>query len=748
MKLSNSNLSIIRQQPQSAELNFSVFQPQVLMECQINDGTGTVGRNSRIIPYDSVTTGTYGDVETGMTLLVGTNTGLGDIGKIRIKSITSNEIVVSENSYINWADNQHLTILKYWEVWPIYPRIIPDPAHDEDVIFYKDWDIAYSNQNTVLGAFVCAGSHRAGWENDSFYYTATGTYHLVVGTTLTYQWTFEGGSPATASSETPGWVSYNTPGHYVTKLKVTGSNGSEDVTYRYVSIYNTTTHKPVTNWNTTNLSGSRGEGGFRGTVSLIDENISIEDGSVVVIWSDDWFGNSHVSLGGNADNGSKIFFAGHILDGTISISSNSSSINFDIGTISEVMRLTETYAISLESEFTPTKWFQMKDMDGRRGIYHYLKWHSTVLFLADFQWVGTDQLVKYFDTDRQSLFDAIDNYLRNALIGALVCDRQGKLWAEVGAMTYTNPPASFPTVMDIARSDWIGTPSITENLSNTVSFIEVGGVSFSGGVSGTSNAFLSQAPGDTPYGRGTPDNIPGLAISGQSQLNQVSGNVYTNRNAHHAQIDMGMSCSFRNLDIAPQETVGINIPDSDTDLGVEIVGQYIVDAMSWSYDATNHILLPEITLLVLVTGDAGVTIVIPDLPDDGGGDTPHTHPFPFPSFTGSFGGASSPTYTWVIRVPVVGGVPGPRLNMNHLVSSIDAYCVGGASVTFNLEYRNIIGTVGTDIVNYDMDATPSGITLSSGSVSNPSLMMGDWLWLDISGIVGAVSQFVVTLGVT
>jgi hypothetical protein len=643
-RLSASELAIVRTQPQSTKLNLSVFQPRTVLACQI---TGSVVRGDRTIPFDTVSAGSYLAVESGMTLLVGTTAGARDLGKIRVKSISSGSVVVSENSHIPWVNDAHITVQRYWEVWPIYPRIITDPANSEDVIFYKDYDDAYTNQNTILGATVCAGNHRAIWAGESTYFSASGTAHLA-SSALTYNWAFEGGSSITGStSHTPGNVQYNTAGYYVTRLIVTGANGSVDTTYRYVSVYNkpenSANNNPIKNWELSNLAGSRGEGGNHGSIRITEENISIHDGLPVVLFADDWYGTANSSYGGNAVGNSKIFFSGHILTNTIRLNAITSSIEFDIGNISEIMKITETFSISLETSASPTKWFQMLDMDSRRAIYHYLKYHSTVLFLADFEFAGTDQKIQYFDTDRESVFDAVDNYMRGTLLGEFISDRQGKLWAEVGTPFYTSPTGSFTTIMAISRGDWMGEPSIQNPLSNSTSFIEAGGVAYSGTSTGTYQAFLSQAPGATPNGRGTPENITGLAITGQPQLNTISGNLYAQKNSRYPTIDMDLKNGFRNLDIAPQESVGINILTTDTPLGVAINQPYTPESISWRYDTNSQLLLPNVGWKSLDGGLIGTTITIPEIPENQGfssslfGGGANFNPISFPAVLSGFG---------------------------------------------------------------------------------------------------------------
>ena len=254
-----------------------------------------------------------------MTLLVGTSSGNDDVGRIRIRSATSSQFVVAENS-ISWADNLYLTVLRYWEVWPVYPRIISDPDDSENVIFYKDYDIAYTDQNSKFGSFVCAGPHRAAYIDEStgkarIYWSSEDT-DPIKGTLSSYNWAFEGGSPTGSTSANPGYVEYDTPGHYVTRLQVTTSLGVTDTTYRYVSIYHKQGHGsylPPQKWKLQDISGSRGEGGYTLSIRMYENLDAIKDGSVVVLFGDDYYGGVKASLGGDSTGNSGIFLVGYVL---------------------------------------------------------------------------------------------------------------------------------------------------------------------------------------------------------------------------------------------------------------------------------------------------------------------------------------------------------------------------------------------------------------------------------------------------
>lgn len=616
MRLTSVEQELIRTRPQGTKLYLSIFQPQAIFKARIND-SGIV-RGEREIIYDTVSLGSFSLIQSGMTMWIGTTEGAMDVGKIRVRSATSNTIVVSENSDIEWEDNLYLTIFYYFELWPIFPRIIQDPNNAENVIFYKDYDIPYTNQNSILGTYVNAGPHRAALLDPAsgqaqLYWSSTGSYNLL-GDSLSYSWSFEGGTPSTSTSSVPGFVNYDTPGQYVTRLTISGSSGGADTTYRYVSIYNQA-NPPIQKWQIMELNGSRNEGGYSLSFKVFEE-IPIQEHAVVVLFGENWYGSTLRNLGGNYPNSGNIFYVGYIDKDSISYDYEHSEVSFDTHSITGMMKESSGFSVSVESKAIPSKWYELLDMDGRRALYHYLKWHTTALLISDFQFVGDDYKIQFFDSDRESMYDALDNYMRDTLIGQVVADRQGKVWMEVQAMAYGNPTGTFTPVYDITSRDWRNTPSIEEQLSEPVAFMEYGGIAYSGVATGTFGAFIASAPGNAPGFHGDVENHQGQALFSQDQLNTQIGNIFANRNAPFPSIDMDMANNLQNLDIAPQETVEIHITRTDTIRRLAIDGLYIPDSMGWNYSPNGFILLPKIGFKQLVNGIAGETVIIPSTSDD------------------------------------------------------------------------------------------------------------------------------------
>ena len=620
MRLSASDLALIRNtQSHYTDLYLSVFQPIAVLKCQVN---GSIVKGAMEITYDNVTAGSWQSVRIGATLLVGSSVGGRDVGKVRVKSITSSVITVAENFHIKWANNLYLTVLDYFDLWPVFPRIIQNPSDATKTIWYKDYDIPYSNQNTNLGAFLNIGPHRAAFiENGSapLYFSASGTTPLS-GVVSDVQWTFQSGTPSTYHGTTPGDVSWGTPGHYLTRCTVSGSAGWVETGYRYVSVYDKPdqgTNVPVLKWEMTGLQGARAEGGYTASITVF-ENVVVEEGSIVVLFADEWYDGNHQSLGGNAPNASKIKFVGYVMDDSIRYDYKSSSVSFEIGSITQVMKELEGFAIGLNSTASPIDWYELQDMNGKKAVYHYWKWQSNVISLADIQFIGEDFPIQYFDSGRESLFDAVDNFLRSTYRASAVSDRQGKIYLETDAWVQPNATGTFSPLFDLSKYDWNGTPNITEQRYPQLSYLEYGGIAYSGVTTGTFSPLLSEAPGSAPAYRGNSQKRSGFALGGQSQLNQLVGNEFFHANFQFPTIGFDMRGNWSNLDIAPQEAVQVNVAAGDTVRNKAVSGLYMPSSITWQTNFKNKSFGPRITWDVITSGDAGETIVIPEIVDDGG----------------------------------------------------------------------------------------------------------------------------------
>ena len=749
-----AELALLRSHPQATKLYLSIYQPTYAMACQLS-GTATKGMME--ISYDGVTTGSYTRINSGMTVWVGTTPGGFDKGTVRVRSATASKLTVAENSHINWADNDYLTVTNFYEINAVYPRIIQDPADDETTLWYKDYDVVYNGQNSALGSFICMGSHYAGFKDDAVYYSASGTLNLK-SETLSYHWLFEGGTPTGSSSMTPGNVTYAMPGHYTTQLIVSGTSaGAVDKSYRHISIYERPeagTKVPILNWELQNLSGSRDQAGYTADIRIfqnIPESL-LREGSMIVIFADDWYGDlvTKQSIGGNTLGRSKIVFVGYVMKGGILYNYRDSYVNIIVGSPTEVMRVAEGFSCSVEHSNDPetatsdpdipSGWVTVLDMDIKRAIYHYLRWHSTVMNCCDFQLIGTDRPLQYFDADRTSLFDAINTLLKGAWFGSLVCDRQGKLFAERDI--YLEPTA-FPTTFTLSKQDWLDDVNVENSMQGTTSFVELGGVAFSGHT-GTYTALLSQAPGTSPGYRGKVIRQQGLALLSQTELNNIAGLFHAQQNASYPNVDIKLAGNYRNFDIAPQEKIPLTITPSDTIRNISFTNKpFYLNRMDWRYDSRTEIFLPNISLGEICTGTAGTTITIPAIPpSEGYNNNPDVPEFVFPTFPVIAVGA---TFNWSFIMGLGAGIVGMvevpflcQITSVKLVSDttgnavVDLWKCTYADIdnsTHPVVGDSIIGTGDkpTLVTGYKTDTNLAGWTTTI-------MNLGDWLYIYIESM--------------
>ena len=395
-------------------------------------------------------------------------------------------------------------------------------------------------------------------------------------------------------------------------MYVSGTN-AEEYSYRHISVYDRPedgTNVPILNWELKNLSGSRNDGGYSASIRVRTDVSGIRDGALVVIFSDDWYGDT------KQDN---ILFNGYILEGSIEFNWQDGFVEFEIGSPTKVMQQIEGFAISAESKTTPSTWFEIKNLDCEKAVYHYLKWHSTALMCNDLEFSGSNYNIQYFDSDRESIYSAIQNFMENTLVGSFVSDRLGKCWIETDIKAINGATGEFyHSDLKITKPRWIGSPILTVRTRPDISYLEMGGIKYNGPASDTFEALLSMSPGDAPSYGGSPSRRQGLALSGQSQLNRLCGNVYAWENSRYPSIQFRLSGNYRNFDIAPIEILDVTIETTDTPMGISFSEKpFSIQEMAFDYG--NQTLLPTIVVSEVTQGIVGETLIIPTTPPTGGG---------------------------------------------------------------------------------------------------------------------------------
>lgn len=630
MDLTAAQLTRLRQRPHKTTLNLGIFRPQVVVTAQINQPNIPKGR--RVINI-TVTGGDIDLVQGDETVYIGTAQGEKDIDRIRVRSITSTTITLAENS-ITWEDGWYLTVVRFFEPWGVFPRITLDSNNIPT--FFKDFDITYSNQNRFLDPVVCLGPSHAGFllppgsptGTHQIFYTSSGTFDPTFGTItgVSFNWHFEGGDPTGSTVPDPGYINYTGCGNFVTSLEVTTQGGQTFTGRRHIQILTRPDVpgpcKPILKWGLRSLSGSRDSGGYNGTI-WIREPVNPEDivdGAMIVIFSDDAEGGVELEkVAANAENRGKIFFVGYILEDSINYDPATSLVEFKVGSVTERMKELSTFSTALDDKKASQtiSWTDMTEMTVDRSVIHFLRWHSTVLAVADFAQTGDDKRVQFIDFPRGNIYPSVQQLLDSTLFATINADRQGKVWTEVDANMKTTGSSRqendyMQDVIEITRQDWLNQVTIERDASPDLAYVELGGIAYSGPVTGTFDAFLAGAPGFAPEYSGGATRVSGLVIEGQTPVNALSGLFLARATPLFPSALLGFAGDYRFLDIAPQHRVGLTVAENDTFRRITLDNKpFIPWELSYGYRPQNQSLSTEITLVPETDGPPGDTIIIP-----------------------------------------------------------------------------------------------------------------------------------------
>jgi len=452
-------LTKLRQRPHRTKLRLAVYQPNTILAAQIN--MPSISRGEREITID-VLSGDVWSVLRGMTCYIGRTPGSRE-RRIRAIDCTTTTITLAEND-ITWIDGWYLTVVNFFEPWAVFPRIV---LSDNNVPqFYKDYDIPYSDQNEQLDPVVtlgpCVAKILESTPSGSFarvWYTSSGTYDPSDGSIPTgTAWYFEGGYPTATTSVDPGYIDYTGGGHFTTTFEVTSNFGKTFAGKRHVMILNEVgegPYPPINAWGFTSMDGARDSGGYSLRLWVREEAdyYKITDGALIVIFSDDSEGIYDGKAGGNAENRSETFFVGYVENDSISINAVTNRLEFRAESITGVLKKMATFSATLEDVTDAATWNEMTNLTADKALVHYLRWHTTVLSIADYAPMGVDTKVQFIDFERGNIYDAVNNIAASTHIATVVADRQGKIWTEVDINVVPTGSRSINEVMELTRQD-------------------------------------------------------------------------------------------------------------------------------------------------------------------------------------------------------------------------------------------------------------------------------------------------------
>lgn len=553
----------IRTDGQYSSLYLGILNPPIIFTARVNQTFDTKDKVVEVA-FDT-SAGDLADVLPGMTLWVGSTAGAYDRGTCRIrKDPIAGLFYIGENSDIPWADELYLSVIDDFDIWARHLGI----SNNEP---FMDHDIAYSNQHASTSPIPCIGPRLIPVfldDDDLVTVSFDGSLSWTLPDTSvsSYVWAAPGNIAATGPLTATPTFQYDTPGTYRVSCRVYSANGNYTDAYAYILIFDRVTAPPITQFQMRSCGGSYSERGWKFQVTMWDEAAlsSVVDRAQVVLFADDYYGTTRISIGQIADR-ENIIVIGRINGESILEDPDASTVDFTVETAAAWLKRITGFPIGIQNTTLPaaawTEWFNLT-VD--RSLYHLFYWQSTVIPVIDIYLTEDTKISQeQYAPGMTSIFDQIGFLLRNTLLGHAGCDRFNRMFCEVDTqLTPVVERTDFPNIITLEKYDWRDSLPITRIPISSTSQVDLSGVVID--PPKEPKPIFSLAPGHVYTPLGKPVKQDRMLLSTQAKANDLAAMKLAWDN-HLLEFSPDLAGNNRMLDVFPtHQYVRMTVAEDDT----------------------------------------------------------------------------------------------------------------------------------------------------------------------------------------
>lgn len=522
--LTAGELALLRTRPQRTLLYLAIPHYNTIYRARVN-GTPTTNDNTVSIAFDGGV-GTLTNVKAGMTLLVGSTLGNWDAGMARIRVDATGgdtSLYIGITSEIDWTDDQYLTVIDDYGLWPKHPYINPATG-----TAYMDYNIAYTNENVYGDPVPIMGTH-AVLELTGASVTVNfdaGDSYTCIGTPDHYDYVWYCNGVLISNADNVD-ITFTSTGTYLIKLEITadyavGSPVIEktSVAYRYVIVHDSISPL-TTSFMLESCSGSFDEGGWSYRVTMNDNagTTDIRDRMLCMLVAKDWYGDTQQSIGPLTGR-ENIICIGWIDGESLRRSNDKSLVSFDVQGPAFWLGAQEGFPTGIDdTNATPTDWLHIEELTPRKGLYAFLHWRTTATAVMDCYLTADDHRLATTYTPAGSLLEQL-RAIGERVNAKSVCDRYGRLHCQIDTQFIIPASRTFPVVQTMSDRDWRDEISIDRRTVPPIGQVDLSGVYYSGDIS-TSNAIFSLSPGHYPQHNENITGLPGYNWLGRGEINRL-----------------------------------------------------------------------------------------------------------------------------------------------------------------------------------------------------------------------------------
>lgn len=558
--------SLWRSHPHSIREYLVILKPDVVFSASVNQASFTYPLAS--LTYDNVTVGAYTDIVVGQLARI--RTAAGEIkGYTRVRKAPTSSLVypaVIGQGDIDVDDNDVIDVLDDYRPQGKLPRIdASDPKH---VTFYKDYDLAYSDQGAEPPPICNAGPFVARFvDPDTGLITVerdlTASFAVAPSATISsYSGDIVDGTVTSGSIASGTFTATFPAGKRWCQFTATDSNGKTHTKHVLIVACERTGDNAPIRIVSKNLHGTVGDGWTAGFTLLADDVSAdvVVQGALVVYFVEEVYDYTAGSIGGYPDD-EAVHFVGWITTVPTSIEPEISDVDITCAGPIGILRALPGFSQSVSIKASPTNWNQMASLTLFRYIWYLIYWHTTILDICDIEapdWIA-DYPYARFDSDQANPYEIADA-MAQAVTARLTCDRQGIFYLRKNPLYMTDEDRDdVPVIISLQASDWTKI-RVEEQQRPPIFWLRASALVAQ---TGKPLPLLAISPGVLPGYGAIEDTFDKQLVASQTDLNIRAGHVYAERAALDNKIEIGILTGGMIADPAWREWVRLTL-DADT----------------------------------------------------------------------------------------------------------------------------------------------------------------------------------------
>lgn len=600
------------------EVTAAVSEPTLTLTVTLVSGTaGNVQQDMEAEVFDSGGA-SKGRVRVAYGGLSGSTLNIEEVSKGRILIEVGDEVAV-------------------YESWRLRPKLVAASA-----TFDKDSREAYSNQNAVVKPLSVSGGAWAGfsdWDGGTqvdipFSGASSVAVDTDSGGTITYAWDFGSGSVQSGSdTSSTATVRYSAGREWGSLTVTDSSNSATQIQHYPICVHPRTGANAPFDLLECSLTGNA-EFGWEAQFTLSDSAglTSIPDGSMVILWAEEYNNGTRVSYGANETGRSHIKFIGYLVsDEPVNIERDGSiypAVRFRALSPLAMLAQLPGFSQVLERVASPASWIEFKGLTSKQAFIYLLRWGTTFLETHDlvfnFSFTDPDFPAYYL---QQNVPERQIREVADGLDCVLSCDRYGRLRVHRHlAIETASIRNSRTTTFTLDDGDYIGLPQMRREHRYEYSQLDASGFSAASTIQ-TVAALLSVAPGVAPADAPQETQAERKIASSQIDLDERAGWLFARDNHLYDGLPQPRDVELRlrpSLDVFDfrEEWVKIDFDSASNARGITFDNtRCTLDRVSVEYDMSVGTKRVTITLQPETIGESG-TAQDPEAPETAGEEYP------------------------------------------------------------------------------------------------------------------------------